>query len=507
MAHFLRLPVVVQLILLLAPAMLLVALIAVILGDAPTSSVFAIYAAMVMSVGVMAALAVWGRSWKWSAMGRGLTALIGVYILVPLLAALPLVALHQAGRGVEMTMGMAYFEMASAFTTTGATLFEPGDLPQAAHFWRALVAWIGGGVTLVVAFSIMAPLHIGGFEMGDSSRRMTWRDDVGFDRVSPAARLTRVIQRVLPIYGALTAFLALILMTLGEGAFVAVCHAMSVLSTSGISPVGGLDGTDSGWMGEVVVFAFLLTALSHRVFGGAGVFGAGGPIRDPEVRTGAALVLVVTFALMMHRTGALMASDAPWAPMDTIAAAWGKLFTVASFLTTTGFQSAHWDGAIDHTELPAVGLVLLTLAFAGGGIATTAGGIKLLRIFALYKHGIREIEKLVHPSSIGGYGATARRIRREGAYVAWIFVMLFFLTYGGLVLALTASGAGFDAALVMSGAALSNTGPLVGAFGPEMAGYGDLTPEGRGLLCIGMLVGRVEVLAVVAVLNPEYWRG
>ena len=230
-------------------------------------------------------------------------------------------------------------------------------------------------------------------------------------------------------------------------------------------------------------------------------------LRTLRFRTGAILVLVVTLSLVLVRSGTMVARDEFWGPMDVIAGGWGKLFTAASFLTTTGFQSSFWDNAVDQSDLPAGGLILLTLAFAGGGIATTAGGIKLLRIFALYKHGVREIEKLVHPSSIGGYGATARRIRREGAYVAWIFVMLFFLTYGGLVLALTASGAGFDTALVLSGAALSNAGPLVGAFGPEIAGYADLTAEGRGLLCIGMLVGRVEVLAVVAVLNPEYWRG
>ena len=266
MDRLLRLPVVVQLVLLLSPAMLLVSLVAVLQGDRASGEVFAIYAVLVLSVGVMASLAVWGRAWKWSAMGRGLTALVGVYLLVPLLAALPLASLQQAGRGAEMTLGMAYFEMASAFTTTGATLFEPGDLPAAAHFWRALVGWIGGGVTLVVAFAIMAPLHIGGFEMGDGARRMTLRDDDGLDRVTPAARLSRVVRRVVPIYSALTVFLALILMTLGESAFVAICHAMSVLATSGISPVGGLDGAQSGWMGEVAVFVFLLAALSHRVF-------------------------------------------------------------------------------------------------------------------------------------------------------------------------------------------------------------------------------------------------
>ena len=80
----------------------------------------------------------------------------------------------------------------------------------------------------------------------------------------------------------------------------------------------------------------------------------------------------------------------------------------------------------------------------GGGVATTAGGLKLMRIYALYKHGTREIERLLHPHSVAGAGRLGRRIRREGAYIAWVFFMLFLMSLAAVMLALAATGARFS---------------------------------------------------------------
>ena len=111
------------------------------------------------------------------------------------------------------------------------------------------------------------------------------------------------------------------------------------------------------------------------------------------------------------------------------AALWGGLFTALSFLTTTGFVSADWDAAQGWSGLPTPGLILMGLAMFGGGVATTAGGVKLLRVYALYKHGRREMRAAGPPAApIGGGRSSRRRIRREGAFIAWIFFMLFALS-------------------------------------------------------------------------------
>jgi trk system potassium uptake protein TrkH len=148
-----------------------------------------------------------------------------------------------------------------------------------------------------------------------------------------------------------------------------------------------------------------------------------------------------------------------------------------------------------------VGLVLM-----GGGVATTAGGLKLLRVYALYKHGVREMGKVVHPHSVAGAGILGRRIRREGAYIAWIFFMLFVLTLGAVMLALAATGLGFEPALILSVAALTTTGPLAEVAGAAPIAFGALSDPAKLILAAAMVVGRIETLVLIALMNPVFWR-
>ena len=118
----------------------------------------------------------------------------------------------------------------------------------------------------------------------------------------------------------------------------------------------------------------------------------------------------------------------------------------------------------------------------------------------------REMERLVHPSSVGGSGATARRLRREGAEIAWIFFMLFAISIAVVTALLALTGLAFDHALVLTVAALSTTGPLseVGAGAPIVL---PLLPEAaKAILMAAMVLGRLETLALIALLNPDFWR-
>lgn len=502
MSRIFTLPVVVLMVIVIAAAMVATASIAIGMGDLRAASVFAIYAALSASVSVMAAMAVWGRKAR-AVVDRDVVSLLTIFVLVPVFAALPFAAIVP-----DLSFGNAYFEMMSAFTTTGATLFaDPNQISEIAHFWRAGVGWLGGLVMLVSAFSLLEPLKIGGFEMHEIAWRVNRREERGSAQADPANRLMRTVRQIVPIYLGLTVFLSCLLASAGDSAFVAVCHAMSILSTSGISPIGGLQNAPSGGSGEILILAFLALALTNRVYGGSGVFGSDGALREPEVQTGIVLIGVATLVLFL-RHYIFLSNAAPDSsePSAALYLAWGILFTATSFLTTTGFTSSSWEASVFWSEMPAIGLIMFCLVLAGGGIATTAGGLKLLRIFALYKHGVREIERLVHPSSVGGYGVNARRIRREGAFVAWIFVMLFLLTFGCVSILLSLAGTDFVSSLVLAMAALANAGPLTTMFGQDVPQYSEISSEARGIFCAAMLIGRVEVLAVVAVLNPEYWR-
>ncbi|MEJ2019500.1 MAG: potassium transporter TrkG [Maritimibacter sp.] len=182
------------------------------------------------------------------------------------------------------------------------------------------------------------------------------------------------------------------------------------------------------------------------------------------------------------------------------------LFTVLSFLTTTGWESAAWADSQGWSGLQTPGLILIGLALIGGGVATTAGGAKLLRVVALYKHGARELGRLVHPHSVAGAGGDARHMRRRGAYMAWLFLMLMALSLSLGMLGFALTGASFDDSLVLSVASLTTTGPLAGLAGAQPISYGALSDGAKYVLIAAMIIGRLETLAIVALFNPELWR-
>jgi trk system potassium uptake protein TrkH len=433
-----------------------------------------------------------------------LLALLSAFTLLPLMLAVPLY--ESVGNTSFLN---TYFEMVSSLTTTGATVFDdPGRLADADHLWRALVGWMGGFLMWVVAIAIFAPLNLGGFEVLSPANL---NNDSGVSQITqvadPAVRLQRYAVTLAPIYAGLTLVLWIALSMLGDRPLVAISHAMSTMATSGISPVGGIEGAKSGLAGEAVIFLFLGFALSRQTFAGnPSDRGRARLLRDPEIQMGLVCILGLTVLLFLrHWAGALeVASTASL--RTTMTALWGSIFTVLSFLSTTGFESAGWTASRAWSGLDTPGLLLLGLALTGGGVATTAGGVKLLRVYALYKHGRRELVRLVIPSSVGGSGSQARFVRRQGAYIAWIFFMLFAMSLAVIMLALSLTGLDFEQTVVLSVAAISTTGPLASVAGEVPISYATLSDAAKLILAASMVLGRLETLAIIALLNPEFWR-
>jgi trk system potassium uptake protein TrkH len=433
-----------------------------------------------------------------------LLALVGTFTLLPLMLAVPIV---EAVR--DTTYFNAYFEMVSSLTTTGATVFDPSRLSGTLHLWRAQVGWMGGFFVWVTAVAILAPINLGGYEVlsPHEARRGPAQSTDEIWATDATKRLQRFAGRLFPIYAGLTIVLWIGLLMAGDTPLVAFCHAMSVLSTSGITPLSGLPMASSGVAGEVLISFFLIFSLSRASFApdqsGNGLLRL---IRDPEFRLGMALIVAVPGLLFLrHWFGALEVDEV----RDLSAAGqalWGSVFTVMSFLSTTGFVSTSWSEAQHWSGLATPGLILMGLALVGGGVATTAGGVKLLRVYALYKHGARELDKLVHPNSVGGAGGAARRLRRQGAYVAWIFFMLFGMSIALVTLALAGFGLSFEAATTVAVATLSNTGPVLAIASDTPMSYANLHEGAKVIAALAMIIGRLEMLAIIALLNPEFWR-
>lgn len=468
-----------------------------------------------------------------------LLTMLGTMVLLPLVLAVPFnEAVPDTG------FFNAWWEMVSAITTTGATLYEPDRLAPSLHLWRAEIGWLGGLFMLITATAVLAPMRIGGFEILSAApatgsirspragAQLHRRHVVGghapehvmvfsAESVDASAMLLRHARIIAPIYAGITLALWIALLLAGDSSLVALCHAMSTISTSGISPQVGGDGGPvagpvgaAGFWAELAVFAVMLMAVSRRFWPSTGELRATERMRDdPEIRLAGLIVALVPLVLFLrHFLDRLALSrvqdETIWQVIgEAFQVIWGATFTALSFLTTTGFESTSWALVRDWSGLHAPSLILSGLAIFGGGVATTAGGVKLLRIYALMRHGEREMQKMTHPSSIGGGGRVARRLRREGAFLAFIFFMLFAMSIA-IIMALTAiTQVPFIESMVLSIAALSNTGPLPVVAQTFGASWADVPFWSKPVLAMGMVLGRLETLAILALFNRELWRG
>lgn len=504
MARLARLPLIVLLMGLSSIAMLVPAVHAYTIRDLETARAF--FYSSILFLFLFAMVGVATANYRTRQQGRShLISMLAFFAALPVMLAVPFAEAMPDTRFFNV-----YVEMVSSVTTTGLTLYEPDRLPPSLHLWRALVGWLGGFFVWVTAIAVLAPLNLGGFEVISTTEpgREATAGTSQVDRIAdPSRRLVRFASRLAPVYGGLTLALWIGLIIAGDAPFVAVIHAMSTLSTSGISPTGGLSGSASGFGGELLVFFFFVFALSRMTFTAddrqerwAAL------VRDPELRFGLLLILIVPLLLFLRHWAATFEDDAAVSLAEGLRGIWGGMFTVASFLTTTGFVSDAWGAARAWSGLQAPGLLLMGLAVFGGGVATTAGGVKLLRVLALVKHGMREMDKLVQPHSVGGAGQAARRFRRQGAYIAWIFFMLFAMSIAAVSTLLALVGLDFEEAIVLTIAALSTTGPLTAVAGEGAVEVATLGDAAKAIVSAAMVLGRLETLAIIALLNPDFWR-
>lgn len=498
-----KLPLLVIVIGLCAVAMLLPAAHAAVVENTHVASTFFLWSMLSLVFALMLAIAMSGQA-RSDRPRRHLVGLLFIFTVLPLLLAIPF---QQAVRNT--TFLNAYVEMVSSLTSTGASLFhEPGRLSPSLHLWRATVGWLGGLFVWVSAIAVLAPMALGGFEVRARRIATQGAQITQIEKVADlSARVRTYAVRLFPVYTGLTATLWLGLILAGETPLIALCHAMSTLSTSGISPVGGVANGASGYGGEVMIAIFMIFAVSRLAFSRDGQGSEMNRfISDPEVKLASIIIVVVPlFLFARHFLGAYEV-DSEMTVWTGLSSLWGSVFTVLSFLTTNGFVSNAWNTSQAWSGLSTPGLILMGLALVGGGVATTAGGAKLLRVWALYQHGRRELDKLVHPNSVAGSGSEARHIRRGGAYMAWVFFMLMTLSVAVVMMAFSFTGQTFEQSVVLTVASLTTTGQLADLAASQPIRYGLLSDSAKLVLSAAMVLGRLELLAIVALLSPDVWQ-
>ena len=430
-----------------------------------------------------------------------LASLVLTYLILPFILALPII---QSIPSFGFTH--AVYEMLSSLTTTGATLIpdtQGVNLPLLAY--SCLVAWMGSFLIILLAFAVLEPANIGGFELiSDMTNSGSVRSIGG--GFGHSDRFIHYFKLLAPPYLLLTALLASLLAFSGEGAVYSIMHAWSVMSTSGFDPRTGINTGANHAIGEIVIFCFLLLGCSRLFLIRAGrnkTFK--GMHNDPEIRV---VLFVMTSCVLLFFS--IMISESfshrqfPKA-LELIENLWGSVFSTLSFLTSHGVQSKYWQYGtdIEATALPA--LILMGLTILGGGVATSAGGLKLLRVYALTRLGHREIARLIDPHSIAASGKVGRKLRRRGGVNAFVFLMLFLAGICCAALAFSFTGVEFEKSLVAAIASAANCGPLMSVLPTHEIKLEEMKNSFFIISGVMMIFGRVEVIVLAALINPAFW--
>lgn len=419
--------------------------------------------------------------------------LIAFFLGFPALLAVPFHEVTASGQFIN-----PYLDLVSTVTTTGLPVFSTGALSETLVIWRVCLGWASGFLMWVFAWSLFAPLNLGGFE--HLGARGTADDESVHGAHStarlPAEKFWREAARLGPIYVWITAATTLaLLVTSGDPVF-AILRAMSTIATFGID-IPGHSG--AGWASEAVIMLVMVFALSRATFSNTFSKTRNWKFHhDPELRV--AVLLITAAVVVLVCLGWGTSSDF-WGHIKAI---WGAAFTSLSFLTTTGLTSGYLAEGL--RGFGQAGIVIAALAIFGGGVATTAGGIKLLRIYILSGHCKSEVDRLIAPSQVMSGQSKSLSKSHHNAMLACVFLMLFILVFAAITLGLALTGSDVDEALHLTLATVTNTGPLAQGVGWSENAVIELGTGAKLILAVAMVFGRLEVLALLALLNPDIYR-
>jgi trk system potassium uptake protein TrkH len=406
-----------------------------------------------------------------------------IWAAASLFGALPFVV------GASMSPIDALFETVSGLTTTGATVVTDieGSLSRPILLWRSLLQWLGG-MGIVVLFVAVFP------SIGAGGKHMFGEEVPGTTVEGLRPRIAETSRVLWQLYVLFTVLVIASLWALGVSLFEAVCHAFTTMSTGGFSTRDASIGAFDDWRVELLLSGFMLVASVNYGLYYAALRGKTLRVfpRSVEFRTYVAIVFTAVIATTI---GIL-----PVHGGDLFAAFRYGLFTVATFVSSTGY------GTDDYTTYPpSVLWVILTLMFVGGCAGSTAGGIKIERIVLMAKVVWTELRRSFRPNLVH----VVRMGRQIVQPSALTDVVVFFVVYMASLAVMTGTATLLDglplpAAFGASLSCLSNMGPAPFHVGADnFASYSSAT---KFVFTLGMLLGRLEFFALLALLVPGFWR-
>ena len=387
---------------------------------------------------------------------------------------------------LDLSFTNAYFEATSGLTTTGATVLVGLDaLPKSILFWRALLQGLGAVGVIVLAMAILPILKIGGMQLF----RTESSDNA--DKVLPrAGQLAKLIGVT---YTMLVVLFTFAYLFAGMGEFDALCHAITTLGTGGFSNYDRSMASFNSHTIETIATVGMLCGgipiiLYYQMLRGK----SGAIVNDLQVRW---FLAIIAFATLLITSWLIYAQDFTFARALRYAS-----FNVVSIITTTGYASAdyaQWGSATT--------LIFFMLLVVGGCTGSTSGGIKIFRYKVLYETAKVQLYHLIQPNGVFVPRYDGKPISETISASVLGFFTLFAFSFMVLATALSSFGLDFLTSMSAAAQALANVGPGLGKIIGPTGTYEALPDGAKWLICIGMIVGRLELFTVFVLLTPRFW--
>ncbi|NNF52381.1 MAG: potassium transporter [Gammaproteobacteria bacterium] len=433
------------------------------------------------------------------------------WVLLGMFGALPLYLAAQP----NLTATEAVFESVSGLTTTGATIIVGLDtLPKSILYYRQQLQWLGGMGIIILAVAVLPMLGVGGMQLYRAETPGPVKDTKLTARIADTAR------SLWWIYLGLTAICGAAFFFAGMNFFDALSHAFSTVAIGGFSTHDASIGYFDSRRIELITIVFMFIAainfslhyysvkdlrlihflkmsvrnrlnfrrmrkrdLPQMHLGHYGL--------DPEFR---AFVTVLGIGI----AGTLFALLYSEVYDDSLEALSAAIFQVVSIGTTTGFTTANfasWPGAVP--------VLLLFMSFIGGCAGSTAGGMKVIRWLLIYKQGLREVNRLVHPSAEIPVKLGARAVPYRVVDAVWGFFAVYVVLFAIMMTAMMSTGMNQVSAFSAVAACLNNLGP---GLGDVSANFRSVPDAAKWVGVVAMILGRLEIFTLLVLVTPAFWR-
>jgi trk system potassium uptake protein TrkH len=415
---------------------------------------------------------------------EGFLIVVLFWLVLASFSAIPLILLDQP----SLSVTDAFFESFSGLTTTGATILHRIDgLPHAVLWYRQQLQWLGGMGIIVLAVAVLPMLGIGGMQLYRAEIPGPVKDSKMTPRIADTAK------HLWYIYLSLTVACATAYWVAGMSGFDAICHSFSTVAIGGFSTHDASMGYfDSPIINLICVFFLVIAsvnfALHYAVVQSKSLKSY---FYDTEFKVFLAIQFVLTLICftVLLTSGTYQDSDKAFDQ---------ALFQSVSISTTAGFSTtsfADWP-----TLLP---ILLIFSSFIGGCAASTAGGMKVVRVLLLYLQGLRELNRLVHPRAIFKIKLGKKVLPDRVVEAVWGFFSAYAAVFVICMLLLLATGMDDITAFTAVAAAINNLGPGLGEVAANFSGISDAS---KWVLIMAMLFGRLEIFTLLVLFTPGFWR-